>query len=255
MTTRIEVKVLGSAELLNRLSEDARSAHVCAGVFPAQTVNWVISSHLGESAMEDFLVRPGAPSVLVVESTNAAAMNTVKVLHGMMQATRKPNADGGRMIPVIAVCEDWRAVAELRRRAPAISDWTVGPINPDEIFHRAMFSIGKQILPKRQRDFGLVQIMHDSRTIISGTRSRLLTEFEFSLAEFFLSKAGTTVSITRLVDFFREAGRSPQRNNMRVAIFGLRAKLEEVTNSQVSVVSVYRQGYTLRHARNELSPR
>jgi DNA-binding winged helix-turn-helix (wHTH) protein len=42
---------------------------------------------------------------------------------------------------------------------------------------------------------------------------------------------------------------------MRVAIFGLRAKLEEVTNSRVKVVSVYRQGYSLRQSHNELSTR
>lgn len=78
-----------------------------------------------------------------------------------------------------------------------------------------------------------------------------MSEFEFRLAEFFLAKAGTTIPIARLIDFFHAAGRSGQRNNLRVAIFGLRTKLEGLTNSRVSVVAVYRQGYSLRQMRHE----
>jgi DNA-binding response OmpR family regulator len=216
-------------------------------------VDWKISLHVGESAWEDFLNRTGDPAAIVVESNDSEAMDKLKALHSMTHPSRNSDACGACPFPIIAVCENWSAVAEVRRGAPVIADWTVGPINPDEIFHRAMFSISKHTSPRRQKEFGLVQILYESRTIVSGTRSRLLTEFEISLAEFFLSKAGTTVSISRLVDFFREAGRSAKRNNMRVAIFGLRAKLEEVTNSQVKVVSVYRQGYSLRQSRNQLS--
>jgi hypothetical protein len=47
MTTRIEVKVLGSVELFNRLSEDARSANVCAGVCPAVQLELTLFRYSG----------------------------------------------------------------------------------------------------------------------------------------------------------------------------------------------------------------
>jgi DNA-binding response OmpR family regulator len=252
--TRIEIKVLGSVEFFNRLSRDAQFVNVCADGRTATKVDWKISL-LGEPAPEDFLNRTGAAAAVVVESNDSGAMNKLRALDSVARPCENSRAGRVCLFPIIAVCENWSAAAEARRRAPVISEWTVGPIKPDEIFHRAMFSISKHASPKRQKEFGLVRILHDSRTIVSGTRSQSLTEFEISLAEFFLSKAGTTVSITRLVDFFREAGRSAKRSNMRVAIFGLRAKLEEVTNSRVKVVSVYRQGYSLRQSHNEMSTR
>jgi DNA-binding response OmpR family regulator len=238
MHTRIQVKVFGGVDLFNRLCAGASSANVRHGFFKNKKVDWDISWSLGEPAL-DGLFAPSA-AVVIVETGHAEAMAKIRTL----------DFCGA---PVIAVCDSWRQAADAHRFSCAIADWIVGSVNCDELFHRAMFLISKQVAPKRERDFGVLRILHDSRTIVSGSRSRSLTEFEFNLAEFFLSKAGTIVSTTRVLDFFRQAGRSAQRNNVRVAISALRTKLEEISDSQVSVVNVYRKGYSLRQRRDDLS--
>ena len=169
--------------------------------------DWKISLFLGEAALDDLDFSATSATAIVVESANTYAMEKIHSLQ------LRPKEAGPACIrahigtPIIAVCNSWREAAEVQRVSSAISDWIVGPINADEIFHRAMFSISRQVSPNRQKDFGLVRIMHDSRMIVSGSKSIVLTEFQCNLAEFFLTKTGTTISITRLAGATRRPDR------------------------------------------------
>jgi DNA-binding response OmpR family regulator len=73
-----------------------------------------------------------------------------------------------------------------------------------------------------------------------------LTKSEFLLANLFIGRLGSVISLPELFDFFSSHGKAATQSNVRVGIFELRLKLEKLSGSALGLVSVYRRGYALR---------
>ncbi|MDO8311159.1 MAG: winged helix-turn-helix domain-containing protein, partial [Sideroxyarcus sp.] len=111
---------------------------------------------------------------------------------------------------------------------------------------RVLYSLRRKSILKSRLCFGPMTMIPDSRTISFAGRSAVLTRSEFALAELFLAQMGSVIPTSDLVALFKSTGKSTEGSNIRVTIFQLRLKLEMLTKSQYTLVSVYKQGYCMK---------
>jgi DNA-binding response OmpR family regulator len=95
--------------------------------------------------------------------------------------------------------------------------------------------------------FGALMLSRPNQMASYGTKTCKLTPSESMLLEIFMDHAGSVVTFDRLVSIFLANGKSAEPNNIRVAMFQLRLKLEMLTRSQIALNNIYKQGYCLRH--------
>ena len=73
---------------------------------------------------------------------------------------------------------------------------------------------------------------------------------ELAIAELFLHHFGSVILLEDIILMFKLSGRSTENSNIRVTMFQLRFKIEAITRCQFTLVSVYKEGYSLRNSRN-----
>jgi DNA-binding winged helix-turn-helix (wHTH) protein len=150
--------------------------------------------------------------------------------------------------PVIAVLGEDANLQWLARDTGPVDQWLFSNFGPGELAFRIL-----RILTYRQSRMyrfgaGTIGLSPRTRTMEFNDKKVKLSPSELTLAELFLSKPGSVISLQDLVAFFTDAGKSSGLNNIRVTICQLRLKLEELSNSQWTILAVHRRGYSLRQA-------
>lgn len=243
----INMKVVGK-DLYKRLNADlVSSTSSFPKKFQQEPIEWAINYLGNDPSAEDLVSFPDFPCVILVEFSDSAFMEKIHEVDKKMRAFIKGNLTIPLMAsPIIVVFSSHEALEELDDLPDFVSDWTYSPIIINELIHRIYSCLKRKRVLKTRLHYGSLTLIPESRSVCYEDRTVRLTPSEFTLAELFLSQLGAVISIKDLVSFFKASGKSAEANNIRVAVFQLRLKIEMLTKSHIMLVSVYRQGYCMR---------
>ena len=151
-----------------------------------------------------------------------------------------------KLAPIIAIFDSPDLLADIRDFPELISDWAFMPLDPSELARRIFSVLKRRNILKTKIRYGVLSLLAETRMLVFFGNAIQLTRSEFALAELFLSQMGTVIPLADLAMLFRSTGKSTEGSNIRVTVFQLRLKLEMLTKSQYTVMSVYKQGYCLK---------
>lgn len=243
---KISLKIVGE-ELFSRLNKDVASG---CGAFPRifmqRLVSWDTVGAPVCLTPEELVCSPDTPSILLIGANDTVSMTRVRAMERQMLSHFEENVNTSLIpCPVIAIFPDVESLSDLHDLPEQICDWTFFPIVMPDLARRALVSLKRRSVLKTRLQCGALALIPESRSVTFGDRSSRLTPSEYTLAELFLSHMGTVISFSELAQRFKATGKSAEPNNIRVAIFQLRLKLEMLTKSQVMLSSVYKKGYCL----------
>jgi DNA-binding response OmpR family regulator len=185
------------------------------------------------------LTAPDSFQIVVVNAEDTALLAQLAELHQNFDLN----------VPVIAITSRAANLQAMARYCRVVDDWIFDDFSPSELAFRLLAAVSSCERTVHRLPCGDIILARENRTLSLNGRSVRLSPSEVSLAEFFLNKSGQLITLSELVAFFECTGKSSAMNNIRVAIYQLRLKIEELSNYQLTVVTVYRQGYALRPAR------
>ena len=191
----------------------------------------------------DLTIDPERPAVILAHTENQLFLDHLQSLEkreGLLSAA------AGTVCPVIMVFGQGSPLNEFREFPELVSDWFFMPVAAPELARRVLYALRRRSILKSRNCYGPMTLIPDSRTITFMGRSATLTRSEFALAELFLSQLGSVIPTADLIALFKATGKSTEGSNIRVTIFQLRLKLEMLTKSQYTLVSVYKQGYCMK---------
>jgi DNA-binding winged helix-turn-helix (wHTH) protein len=240
---QITLKV-GGNDLLRELTSAADSS-AFPRLFRQEPVSWKVVPVTMELMPSDLLCFPDEPGVTLIDADDAMLMTRIASKERGMLTYMEEHSDLPLVpSPIIAVCRASGVLADIRDFPDFICDWASSQAIND-LAQRIFFSLRKRNVLKTRLQSGALTLIPESRSIAFGERAARLTPTEYTLAELFLMRMGTVISFKDFVQLFKETGKSTEPNNIRVAVFQLRLKLEILTKSQVMLQSVYKKGYCL----------
>lgn len=218
--------------------------------FGHEPIEWVVS-YQSDLAMEDLLGSVEAPSALLLDGRDNALLGRVCHLERQILAFVKNHPQVPLVpSPVIAVLPLAATMREVPDFPDCIADWVYAPLLVQDMAQRVLVSLKRRGYLGARLQFGDITLFPATRQLHFDDRSICLTHSEFLLLEFFLRRSGAVIPLQDLVVFFKSIGKSAEPNNIRVTIFQLRLKLDHLTRSRITLISVYKRGYCLRQNRS-----
>ncbi len=244
---KIHLKAMGdalNASLEAALKAESADSPVAAG---KDEIEWQVSPIARGFVAAEWVCQQTSPTVLVIDADDHVLIRSLQAaqgaLHHLVNTTRYPAVV---RCPVILVFTSAVTLAQWPHLPEFAADWMLVKSIKDEAVPRILGALRKtQVLPVSQHHAALT-LIPATRTMIYENTSARLTPAEYTLLELFLSNIGSIISLQELVQTFRASGKSAEANNIRVAIYQLRLKLDTLTKSQMPLTSIYRQGYCLR---------
>ena len=244
---KIQLKTMGEA--LHVSVGKALQAHTTVATTNAgkDDIEWQLSITAPGFVASEWVCAQAMPTVLLVDADDTTLLRSLQAsqgaLHHLVNSTRHPAVV---RCPVILVFTNAASLAQWAHLPDFASDWMLAGSMKDEAVPRILGALRKaNVLPVAQHHAALT-LIPSTRTMIYENTSARLTPAEFTLLELFLNNIGSIISLQELVQTFRASGKSSEANNIRVAIYQLRLKLDTLTKSQMPLTSIYRQGYCLR---------
>jgi len=224
--------------------------HIGAALTVGQ-IDWTLIKTTPIVDITELVFQQGAPTVLIVDAEDTALLsnlqNSQAALQHLINVSRHPKLI---RCPIILVFNSPATLSQYQGLPEFAADWILAASLPTEVLPRIIGALKRaQALPSVQRHASLT-LIPTTRTMIYENTSARLTPAEYTLLELFLGNIGSIISLQELVQTFRASGKSTEANNIRVAIYQLRLKLDTLTKSQMPLTSIYRQGYCLRHKIN-----
>ena len=244
---KIHLKTMGETlefSLRNALKQETA---VAACIASKEEIEWQLTTIAKGFVASDWVCQQTAPSVLMIDAEDSVLIRNLQAsqgaLHHLVNTTRHPAVV---RCPVILLFHSPVTLAQWSHLPEFVSDWMLTSSLDSEAVPRILGALRKaQVLPISQHHAALT-LIPATRTMIYENTSARLTPAEYTLLELFLSNIGSIISLQELVQTFRASGKSAEANNIRVAIYQLRLKLDTLTKSQMPLTSIYRQGYCLR---------
>lgn len=147
---------------------------------------------------------------------------------------------------LFAVVDVASAACGMGRLRNRVTEWLFADFAPEELVFRVLALLQARQLRAFRLACGSITFAPDIKSLYFGERTVHLSPSEFEVAELFFDRLGTIIPLHELVAFFEQSGKSAAMNNIRVTIFQLRLKLEQLTRSKVTIETVYRRGYVLK---------
>ncbi|MDM5175639.1 helix-turn-helix domain-containing protein [Massilia sp. DJPM01] len=205
----------------------------------------------------DFLCDASLSNIVLVDSRE------YRLLDALAPAQRMARGMADRRLwpaPLILAVDAHQSPPSATDAGMLAADWVFAPVSPTDLLRRAALllhrlqtppdSAPETSTPTPQPAYpgGPALSLHAASLSVGYQgRSIRLSRTEFMLIDLFLSRTGGVVSFGELSEFFQTQGKADTRSNIRVGIFELRLKLEQLSGSALGLVSIYRQGYALRH--------
>lgn len=188
------------------------------------------------------------PAILLADARNASLLGHIEQLRTQLQMQQLDS----RALPLLACPLLLVATGDGdRRMLPQLGvadDWLFADRLDAELGIRALASLKRTQAREYPLAAGKVSLTRAIRMLeINGRRTRL-SPTEYTLAEYFFGKFGTLVTLRDLVTLFATTGKSDSMNNIRVSIYQLRLKIEELSKEELTIMTMYRKGYVLRQA-------
>lgn len=236
--------------MFRRLFEESKKENSAfPGKFRNDTLEWKLTYTTSDFTVSDLLCCEDVPSALLIEARNTALVSKIQTLEEELVSFLRRNSElSCTLAPIILVFNSQEAVGDVLDFPEFISDWVFWPVPVEDLSRRILSAFLRKRILKGMVRFGSVTLIPETRSIGYNDQSLRLTPTEYTLAESFLRKMGTVIPFKDLVLLFQAAGKSTSPNNIRVAIFQLRSKLEALTRSRITLLNVYKQGYCLRQA-------
>lgn len=244
---KIQLKIMGES-LQGLMNKALKSEHaIQATMVSKEAPEWHLVETTKEFVAEDWVCQQALPTLLLVDADDTALLRNLQAsqgaLHHLVNSTRHPAIV---RCPVILVFNSAAALAQWSHLPDFATDWMLASVLNEEAVPRILSALRKtNVLPLMQNHAALT-LVPATRTMIYENTSARLTPAEYTLLELFLNNIGSIISLQELVQTFRASGKSSEANNIRVAIYQLRLKLDTLTKSQMPLTSIYRQGYCLR---------
>ena len=252
---QITLKIIGNQLFQELQAQTKGNPNALPRSFRDDPINWHLTYVPENFAPEDLLCFPDYPCVLVIEAKDST-VEKIQSMEKHMFGFIRGNPD----IPVVQcpVIMAFQSPAPMNQAddfPDFVSDWIFSPIVAGELARRVFLALKRKNVLKKQHRYGLLTLIPDSRSITFDERISRLTPSEYTLAELFITRLGKVITFNELVQFFNASGKSSASNNIRVAIYQLRLKLDTLTKSQFLLTNIYRQGYCLRQRSNVQSSR
>jgi len=252
---QITLKIIGNQLFQDLLTQTKGNSNALPRSFRDDPIDWHLTYVPDNFAPEDLLCFPDYPCVLVVQAKDST-VEKIQSMEKHMFGFIRGNPD----IPVVQcpVIMAFQSPAPMHHSddfPDFVSDWIFAPIVAEELARRVFLALKRKNVLKKQHRYGLLTLIPDSRSVAFDERLSRLTPSEYTLAELFVSRLGKVITFNELVQFFNASGKSSASNNIRVAIYQLRLKLDTLTKSQFLLTNIYRQGYCLRQRSNAQPPR
>lgn len=244
---KIYLKTMGEHLSASMLEVFSQSSVPATGTTANEEIEWQLDSVARGFVASDWVCQQTSPTVLLIDADDSILVRNLQAsqgaLHHLLNTTRHPAVV---RCPVILVFSSACCLSQWPHLPEFAADWMLASSLKDEAVPRIVGALRKaQVLPVSQNSAALT-LIPATRTMIYENTSARLTPAEYTLLELFLSNIGSIISLQELVQTFRASGKSAEANNIRVAIYQLRLKLDTLTKSQMPLTSIYRQGYCLR---------
>lgn len=247
---RVNLKIFSDS--LSRKVFDAESLAIQEVPFfsNGEKIEWAIERKSTDLVAEDLMSFSDQPTALLLDGQVHKRLNQMQSLERQTHLITLDKQNAPLIqTPIIMILPSPSALADMPDFHEAISDWVYAPVALPEIARRVVFALKRHGFMKSRLNYGGLTIFPDTRQATYEDRSCQLTPSEFIMLELFLGKMGAVIPLRELIFIFKSHGKSAEPNNIRVAIFQLRLKLSILTNSQITLSSVHRQGYCLRQAK------
>lgn len=241
----IQLKIDGT-NLLHALTPQLAN-----GSFPKrcddQAIEWRFTDISNELKPQTLLTEPEHPEVLLFDVPDNSVIGKIHAAQKSIGAYLQHNTDKHMVeAPIIVVFPNCASFPSITNFPDFVSDWITGPVSVPELARRVLCSLQKKRLLNSRKYAGALSLAPDSKMLSYDGRQVHLTPSEILLAQHFFNHMGSVIPFNDFAHLFRAAGKSVQPNNIRVAMFQLRLKLEILTKSAYTLENVYKQGYCIR---------
>lgn len=195
----------------------------------------------------DLITHANRAKFLLICEQQVALIGEVRSMQRVARAYLTAQADPAlSLAPVMLAVGQQGALAQESDMGELAADWVFAPLERDDLMRRATVALRRAQPSPPARPQAPIRLHADSFSASYENKMVRLTKSEFLLANLFIGRLGSVISLTELFDFFSSHGKAATQSNVRVGIFELRLKLEKLSGSALGLVSVYRRGYALR---------
>ncbi len=249
---RIILKVMGHS-LYGKLAKEMASLN---SAFPrrykqGKAIDWQLVLLENPPRAEDLANHPTALVVVLIDAPDLNIIERLRALERQefLYLNTLPEYPHG-VAPVIVLFEQDGLILYLIELPDIISDWMFDPLSMPDLARRMFASLRRKQLLQAELRFGALTLLPEARKLCYYSDSTHLTPSELAVAELFLHHFGSVILLEDIVLMFKLSGRSTEGSNIRVTMFQLRFKIEALTRCQFTLLSIYKEGYSLRHTRN-----
>lgn len=249
---RIILKVMGDS-LYGKLAKEMASLNTA---FPrrykqGKAIDWqlVLLNHAPQA--EDLANQPTGLVIVLVDAPDLNIIERLRALERQefLYINNLPAYPYG-IAPVIVLFQQNALKSEMLEFPDIVADWMIAPICMHDLARRMFASLRRKQMLQAELRFGALTLLPESRRLCYYSDSTRLTPSELAVAELFLHHFGSVILLEDIVLMFKLSGRSTEGSNIRVTMFQLRFKIEALTRCQFTLLSIYKEGYALRHTRN-----
>lgn len=242
---QINLKIVGKS-LFNSLSQ-AVSNSLFPKNYQGEKIVWQLSLVQPNFDLDALLAQVDEPSVFLLEAADHKVLTSIAEMELQTNASLQVNTVTLPMFaPIVLVFSAANRLPDNFDFPALVSDWVVKPVVFADLACRLFTALKKKKMLQSSMHFGPISLTPVLRMMTFERKTIKLTPSELILAEFFFSQMGTIVSAQALSLFFESKAKSTQANNIRVAVFQLRLKVEGLTGGRVTLVNIYKKGYCLR---------
>lgn len=250
------VKIILKVVNRNLFSVLSNAVSSLPGSFRCVAIEWEIALIEAELKPADFVGFAESPSTFIVDANDMATISAIRSMQTDIQAFKSKTPNLPLVLaPVIFAVQEDADISRVDDFPDFVSDWIYAPINVLELGQRIASCLIRQKVTAAHLHAGTVMLIPDTGSISFGGKTMHLSPSEYMLADLFFNQFGTVISFDQLSLFFRSKGKSTEANNIRVAIYQLRLKLDMLTKSQIRLASIYRKGYCLRNGEERRTSR
>lgn len=244
---KLKLRVVGSKNLLEQIRTHLLPGSASTQILWDNGAQCELSYIANDLTPEDMVCFAEAPAVLVIDAANIPALSRIDGMQNKISTLLQENKELPlRPAQVIVVLESRALFRSFSHSQAHVNDWLFAERLEVELAFRLLTLAYRNSEKRYLLQSGTARMLPDTRTIVLGEVVARLPPSEYALAEFFFTKLGSIVTLSDLSHFFESTGKSSAVNNIRVTIYQLRMKLEALSNSRLTIMTVYRKGYCLK---------
>lgn len=249
---RIILNIMGS-DLYEKITKEMAVLH---SPFPkrykhGKVIDWQLRLMPEVLSMNDLTNHASDLNIILIDAHDVSMVERLRALERQEFLYVNAASDFPHgATPIIVVFQSDALIPKLLELPEVVTDWMIEPISMHDLVRRIFVSLRRKKLLQTELRFGKLTLLPESRKLCFSGDAIQLMPSELAIAELFLHHFGSVILLEDIILMFKLSGRSTENSNIRVTMFQLRFKIEAITRCQFTLVSVYKEGYSLRNSRN-----